>query len=289
MDASEGKQPFSERAKVFHAAIEKECLPCIHKATVPIIMIRDDQIVHNRTGVLYCVGGCHFVLTAAHYLRDHVKENTFLGLSPTGHIDALLPLGDALFHSTEVYGRGSRDVAAIWIPEQTAIELRKTKEFVRHNQISMNEDPGGLYVFFGYPGAWAGRAVSEVEAESIPLVFSTFEVRCPDTRIDAYDRNVHLLLNYTTSAIHVPTGNVDALPDLHGISGCGIWRVGDKKGTSAIPRNPNTLTLVAIQHTWCRGPSCVMATRIAFPLQMIASHYEEASRAMDLVYPRGHA
>jgi hypothetical protein len=249
-------------------------------------MIKDDQIVHNRTGVLYCVCGYHFVLTAAHFLRDHVKENTFLGLSPTGHIDALLPLGDALFHSTEVYGHGSRDVAAIWIPEQTAIELRKTKEFLRHNQISMYEDGEGLYVFFGYPGAWAGKAVSEVQAQSTPLVFSTFEVRCPDTRIGDYDPDVHLLLNYTASAIHVPTGNIDVMPDLHGISGCGIWRVGDKKGKSAVPRNANTFTLVAIQHTWYREPSSVMATRIPFPLQLIASHYEDAKRAMDLVYPR---
>jgi hypothetical protein len=288
MDAS-GKRPISERAKVFHAAIETECLPCINKATVPIIMIKDDFIVHNRTGVLYCVAGCHFVLTAAHFLRGYIKDNTFLGLSPTGHIDTLLPLGDALFHSTEIYGRGSRDVAAIWIPEQTAIELRKTKEFIRHNQISMNEDPDGLYVFFGYPGAWAGRAVSEVQAESTALVFSTFEIRCPDSPIDDYDANVHLLLNYTASAIRVPTGNVDPMPDLHGISGCGIWRVGDKKGKSAVPRNAKTLALVAIQHTWYREPSAVMATRIAFPLQLIASHYEEAGRAMDLAYPRGYA
>ena len=50
----------------FCDTLRKECIPGIENATVTLVAIQDEKIVHDRTGVLYRVGDHHFILTASH-------------------------------------------------------------------------------------------------------------------------------------------------------------------------------------------------------------------------------
>jgi hypothetical protein len=257
-------------------------MPKIGSVTVPILGIQNDRIVHDRSGILYQVGGHHFVLTAAHHLRTIVHENIPLYLSANKKGVEPVPLADARFVSTEE----DRDVAAIWIPPDAAQEIGKHKEFLFHNQINLNADHGKpLYLFFGYPMHWSGRVVSESEIISVGLAFATFEHPGERDPAGVYHPEVHMLFNFSREAVNHFTGNVDMLPRPNGISGCGIWQVGDRSAGGFRTRSADTVTLVGIQHTWSPPHDYVQATRVGYLLNVIAQHYPEAKDAMNLVYP----
>jgi hypothetical protein len=280
----------SERARAFHAALTKACIPRIDRATVPIIGVQNDRIVHDRSGVLYRIGDKHFVLTAAHYLRSIVEHNIGLLISVNRADVAPLPLAEARFLSTE-YPDGDvtsicRDIAAIYIPDDVAMEVAKYKDFLYHNQINLAPDPHGLYLFYGYPEQWAGHLITETGIVSKALAFSTFEDCLDPGSVQNYDAEVHMVLNFSQSAVQAMTGTVEQLPRLPGISGCGIWRVGERQGRRAMPKTDETLTLVAIEHGVFNGLGRVKATRIRYALDLIATEYPDTRHAMSLIYPR---
>ncbi len=62
------KPPFAK----FFAEIHDGCIPRIDRATITTVGIQDDEIKHDRTGVLYRITDDHFILTAAHKLRGIV-------------------------------------------------------------------------------------------------------------------------------------------------------------------------------------------------------------------------
>jgi hypothetical protein len=100
-----------------------------------------------------------------------------------------------------------------------------------------------------------------------------------------YHPEVHMLFNFSREAVNHFTGNVDMLPRPNGISGCGIWQVGDRSASGLRTRSADNVTLVGIQHTWWPLYDYVQATRIGYLLNVIAQHYPAAANAMNLVYP----
>ena len=92
------------------ATINETCVTRIDRASVPVLGVQDNEILHDRTGILYRIADEHFVLTAAHYLHQIVKANIPLYLSMNKPGVLPLYLGKAKCYSTEDEGR---DVAAI--------------------------------------------------------------------------------------------------------------------------------------------------------------------------------
>jgi hypothetical protein len=119
MSPNETPTELSPALREFFDSINSTYLPRIEKATVPILGVQNDRISHDRTGILYRIGGHHFVLTASHKLRQIVGNTIPLYLSLNTLGAEPLPLADARFHSTEEDGR---DVAAIWLPLEVAQE-----------------------------------------------------------------------------------------------------------------------------------------------------------------------
>jgi hypothetical protein len=274
----------SQRSQEFFSSVRELCLPRIYRATVPILGVQDDQIKHDRTGVLYRIAGEHFILTAAHDLRGIVEHNIGLYVSVNAPGILPFPLAEARFHSTEEVGR---DVAAIWLPPDLAQEIGKHKDFLSHNQIDMNGIKRRVpYVFFGYPMDWSGHMIAEDHVYSRAMAFTTFEhvgERCPEESF--FDPNVHFALNFTREAINFQAQASEKLPKLFGISGCGIWRVGDRGPGALEPRSPDNLTLVGIQHRWFPSHNYIQATRVGYVLEMINQYFPETRVPMSLVYP----
>lgn len=155
-----------------------------------------------------------------------------------------------------------------------------------HNQINHSRDPSdGLLLFYGYPEQWAGHLVTETGMVSKALAFSSFEDRLDPSTVTGYDPQLHILLNYSSDAIQAMTGETERLPPLQGISGCGIWQIGDKRGRTAVPRTEDTLTLVGIQHSVYMKLNRVKATRIGYALGLILDQYPDTKEAMSLAYP----
>lgn len=283
MPTREDQPILSDKEREFFVTIDKTCLPRIDRASVPILGIQGDKIVHDRTGVLYRIGGNHFVLTAAHKLQRIVESSIPLYLSMNKANVMPLPLADAKFCSTEEEGR---DVAAIWLPPETANEVARHKEFLAHNQINLDgADSCGPFVFFGYPMDWSGQVVSPDHILSRGLAFATLAHN--GKRLDSahYDPNVHMLLHFARDAVNALQGSVATLPKLHGISGCGVWQVGDIIGNGVRPRHAESITLVGIQHRWFPSLDYIQATKIRYALGLVLENYPEARAAMNLAYP----
>lgn len=195
-----------------------------------------------------------------------------------------MPLGDARFHSTEDVGR---DVAAIWLPPETAQEIAQHKDFLSHNQIDLRgAESRGPFVFFGYPMNWSGHVVEDDYIVSMGLVFATFPHTGPRRQSTFYDPNVHMLLDFTRDAINFSRGGVDQLPELYGISGCGVWQVGDIIEKEVKARDEDNVTLVAIQHRWIEELNYIQATKIRYALGFVIDNFPGARGAMNLVYPK---
>lgn len=271
------------RVLAINREIAESCIPRIQLATVSVLGVMNDKIIHDRTGVLYKVGDHHFVLTAAHNLREIVQRNIPLYISVNTVNVPLLPLVDARFLSTETE---ERDMAAIKISSDVASEITKYKQFVYHNQINLIPDPSrALLLFYGYPRAWAEHFVTETSMVSKGLAyFSHIDELDPSTVLD-YNPQVHMLLQYSSNALHGVTGADESLPELEGISGCGVWQIGDKGVDHVRTRNAESLKLVGIQIGVYKKDNRVKATRLLHALRFIAENYPETRIAMSIQFP----
>lgn len=274
----------SERLRSAFSAIETGCVGRIDRASVPILAVQDDRIRHGYTGVLYRIGDDHFVITAAHHLRSIVEAEVPLYLSMNRPGVMPLPLADARFHSTE---EEDRDITAIWLPADLAHEVATHKDFLSHNQIDMHAaDKRAAFAFFGYPKEWSGHVIADEHIASLGLALVTFGYDGSREQLSRYDPKLHMLLNVPSDARNHHRDKVEMLPDLRGISGCGVWQVGDIVGNEIRPRDENSVTLVAIEHKWSRKFGYVMATRIGYAMEFIAEMFPTARTAMNIVYPK---
>ncbi len=284
METEKRKVEISKRSQEFHKAISELCLPRVERATVPILGVQNDRIVHDRTGVLYQSGTHHFVLTAAHDLLAIVQNNIPLYLSANLKDVEPIPLAAARFISTET---NDRDVGVIWLPPSLADQVKKHRQFLYHNQVNLEPiKPRTPYVFFGYPMDWSGHVVAENHIQSVGLVFSTFQHEGDLHPTAIFRPDVHMALNFSREGIAPLANRQDYLPVLNGISGCGIWQVGDRTHSGLRTRTGETVALVGIQHTWYPDFNYVQATRIGYPLALINEYYPDTKGPMSLVYPK---
>ncbi len=284
MQTNGSYSPISERSRKFFDETSKSCLPKIDRFSIPILGVQDDQIRHDRTGVLYRIANDYFVLTAAHDLPEIVNANIPLYLSVNKPGVMPIPLGEAKFHSTEKVGR---DVSAIWLPPQTVEEVAKHKDFLAHNQIDLNgADSRGPFVFLGYPMDWSGHLVSDDYVRSVGLAFATSPHSGQMDEDAFFDPKLHVAMNFSRDGIQALTGQIDHLPKPKGISGCGVWQIGDMVDGELRPRNENTVTLVAIQHRWFPLHDYIQATRIGWALSYIIENYPGVRASMEIAYPK---
>ena len=285
MNKSDEPQPLAPRSAAFFAEIHDDCLPRIDRATVSTIGIQDDEIRHDRTGVLYEIAGQHFILTAAHDMRGIVSHNIPLYVAVNAPDVLPLPLADARFHSTE---EDDRDVSAIWLPPDLAAEISKHKDFLHHNQINLaTAESKGPFIFFGYPMDWSANLISENTLLSTALAFAGHPYDGDRHPTANYKPDVHILLQFSRDAIRTRDGKQDRLPHPKGISGCGIWQVGDinYETKSLHARSADTVTLIGIQHRWFPDHSYIQGTHIRHVLGLVLSNYPELERSMSIVYP----
>lgn len=282
---SDGKPDNSlkPRSAKFFAEINDVCLPRIDRATVTTVGVQDDKVRHDRSGVLYRIGDEHFILTAAHQLKATVEWNIPLYVSVNRPDVMPIPLGDARFHSTE---EDERDVAAIWLPPDVASEVAKYKDFLGHNQVNLAaDDHAGPLMFFGYPMAWATDFTTDEHARSVALAFAGHPFAGKRHPTAHYDPDINIVLQFEREAIRTLDGVKDTLPKLHGISGCGIWRVGTFKDKAITPCTADSVTLVGLQHRWFPDNGYIQGTRTRYVLHFLLQNYSHLESAMSIVYP----
>lgn len=273
----------SRRPKGFFERLREEILPGIERSSVPLYGAHDDNLIHDRTGVLYRIGDHYFILTAAHKLREYVKHNIPLCVDCCDYKSIPIPLGDSVFHTTV---GDDRDVAAIRLPRNVVEDLQAHKEFLTHADIRLKDHSDqSFYVLFGYPRDWSGPT-SHTSVLSMPLIYACRRYVGEIKATTIYDSNMHILLEFDRTAINVSESTEHQLPTPHGVSGCGIWKVADwtaegyQKGRLSHP------CLVALEHHWSRENKYVVGTWIGCVLALIQETYPDVAKAMELIYPR---
>lgn len=257
----------------------RECDQYFEHVTVPIYGLQDGQVIHDRSGVLYRIENSYFILTAAHGLREMLEHNIPLFLAG----DPPVTLISSTFHSTEV--EAGRDVAAITLSQEVAATLKSKRQFVQHNRIDMHDDGKGLYLIFGYPSAWSGFK-PESGFGSSPLAYIAKRYAGKFDPSVAHDEKMHIALEFEQAAVVAGDGAEATIPAIHGVSGCGIWRVGDYTPEGLRRFRVENVRLVGIQHRWGKSGGYVRGSRIGYVLGRIVDADPSLGRAMSLIHRR---
>jgi hypothetical protein len=145
-----------------------------------------------------------------------------------------------------------------------------------HGSQALSRD---VFLVVGYPINLQRNALKGDELRATTFRFGAKE--CPS---DAYqtlnhDPRTSLLIGVDKKRMWAASGRVTA-PDLNGMSGCGVWRIGPRlTNSSSLPR----LSAIAIEWQQRVTVKHVLATRIQPILGAIASHYPDVGRMMTLL------
>ncbi len=212
-----------------------EAVPWIEQRTVVVGEYCGGDPAPNFTGVLLQVADRHFVITAAHCLKGWGKSRFWI----------LLPEGDVIDLTTvqaETPTDRSMDFALLPLTDEMVTKLSGFRSFVRLSEVDVLGDlpRPGIHAVLGYPlqqrerleGGWISKAIF------YPTALTTIEDQDPNTTIALFRDVEHTDEN----------GERSPLPELKGISGCGIWRLhtkGDDPPTWTVDR----IRLVGIEHS----------------------------------------
>jgi hypothetical protein len=262
-----------------------EAIPNIAAATVPIYGFQDNQVKQDRTGVLFQIADSHFIMTAAHGLDGILREQIPLLADFSKKHRIPIPLVKARFHYTEE--KNGRDVAAIELPPSIVAEFLPERRFLTMADVDTEPRPqNSLYLVFGFPNAWYRRIEDVQTTDSLCFLGSIYDEKLnPDT---FFDTAVHITLGFDQRCQNVLTQEEKILPKIHGISGCGIWRLINYSAAQIDGWNPSKIRLVAIQHRWFERSKYIQGTWITYVLRLIWDKYPSLREAMKLTYPKGY-
>jgi hypothetical protein len=211
-------------------------------ATVAIVIEVNKTLRQFGTGTLLKIADVIFVVTAAHVVRQAKSSDGSLCLASENGV--FVPASGEWFCSSEGQ-HGSHgdpfDVAALEISEETATRLGVTT-FLRLHDIGFEDDFGsGVYCLYGFPVLWANASTnSSPVMRATPFQYVSYAFEGNATGLCGYQEKFHLLLSADPSGMT----NIEGDPrpfrtkenfparfpgDLCGISGCSVWRIGDRR------------------------------------------------------------
>src|SRR5262249_12615067 len=170
------------------------------------------------------------------------------------------------------------DVAVAKLDEETVSNILTSHRFLRLLDIELQErQDDALYLVLGYPAKWPTQAaVSSLKPMAFLGAKYTGELN-PQLTLDP---GIHLLLGYEQDGLSLLHRQPAILPEVHGMSGGGIWRVADWTCDRLTDWNGGNCKLVAIQHSWNRTRRYIKATWIRHALSLIWHHYPALRAAL---------
>jgi hypothetical protein len=173
-------------------------------------------------GVLVRYKSKHFLLSAAHVMAEYYN-NIYVILH-----NKQLKLGGQLCNSP-LPASGKReddklDFAIMTLCDTSVNELSSRFSFYNLDSNDINcivNKPCFLHV--GYPGTktkkdWNKDNISSVPFQYLSEIDSTF-----DYQKYGFCSQTHIAIKYDGKAKSINTGNINQTPDVHGISGSGLW------------------------------------------------------------------
>ncbi len=256
------------------------------KATVPIFRYENSQLLLNGTGVFLRIGDSHFILTAAHVLDASVYRKIPLSLGPERNGgQGILLNGVKIWQSdfpekADVNDPDARladpfDIAFIALTAEQAQSLFNLRIPITLQELDLAEKPkAGCFLFLGYPGDYA-QSSKTVQMASVEFLRYLTEL---DTTNDTNNK-INVLFRYVPGSVY-SDGTESHLPDPHGMSGCGVWRL-----STPMPLEQWSLDdvkLVATEHEWNRKAHFIRTTPIVHTIRAVYRNFPELRTIMDI-------
>lgn len=231
------------------------------------------------TGTLAVIGGHHFLITASHVL-DKLEG----GPVTLAGGDRLLDFArKSVQYDHNPLNKNSidADVGVVYIPPEKAasISLRfKFTSISKWGDISPY-DKLTVYALLGYPGNKCKvpyKRPTEMVFDSFFFVLREFvEVAA----VDSHGKNdsAHFALRANQKKFTNLKFERRNIPDPHGVSGGGVWRISLKPNTG----EPIEPILVGIGIETLKQPDCFLFTRIGMSFKLISNLFSELDLAFN--------
>jgi hypothetical protein len=287
-----------EQIHEFQAKIIRDVIPWVARSTVSFFHLRKDYSINeytildkDRSGVFIKIGSTHFILTAAHGLREYVENNIFLSMSWDDEINCPIPIThDKIAYTDE----DSLDVAAIKLLDETAESLlRRHTPITQYDLASNCRTRDGIFLICGYARAGTIFTPQKYDQPDPPEI-TTHPFSYLSSRRYAewnhhglkFDPQCHIVLLMSKDAIVGESWEATQLPrfeDIQGISGCGVWLIAD----AAVRKPLNSITtddckLIAIEHRYDENGKRVAGTWIDIAMENIKKAFPETKAALAL-------
>ena len=236
------------------------------------------------SGVLLKIADAAFILSAGHVLKHAQDMEIQIGPMAKGS-RVIKPQDGQVGISPDL---DDVDIGFVRLSEETASELAVHKKFTRMNNLDLHlsEPCDGAYCFLGFPQRDNSPDYDKNRINPTPFHYLCEPLRNPDEA----KPGINVLFKVTKDIVilsDLENSDVEEqrMPELNGISGCGMWRlfgVGDRADHSH-RWDPSWIRLVGIEHTWARR-KWVKGTFIRQAINLIANTYPELRTSIELTW-----
>lgn len=272
--------PEAER-EAFGKRVNDYGLNWLHDRTVCVcIKTKDGNPIAHGSGVLLQIADVGFLLSAGHVLVNTEQNPTdTVMIAPNAGAPALVPLVGVEIARTQDLEHA--DFGFARLPPQIREQLSTCKRFVRLSELALEETPSGeCYSVMGFPREWAKLDPHEHVVSLTRLCYSTGLLR-GDPAFSISTESIVLALGTSNTAFNDVASR---LPNLRGMSGCGIWRMyGPESGTHLRSWSSDFIRLAGIEHSVV-GSKAIKGVAIPYIVETIAATYPELRGPIDLAW-----
>lgn len=245
-----------------------------------------NHLVPLATGFLLRVDRHHFLVTAAHVL-DANNECNACDLATYGQdcTEAVVLHGDS-FRTSVPQGKtrldDRLDVGFIRLGDELVAQIGEDRFLPpQMADVESRRRLPAVYGALGYPADYNVEVSPTVDTPVTPhpfLYISTFHPPEAYRRLGVSE-GTHLLLQISNKKTRAAGGTKEKVPDLHGMSGGGFWRL------TAYGSNPAAPRLLGVTIEWRQGKhNGLLASRMSLVFEGIRAVYPDLSPSI----PRSH-
>lgn len=268
----------------------------LQKAAVAIVRTGSTAFGHG-SGTLLRVADCSFVVTARHVITRAMRNGWHLGITGDTHI--VETAGDWLGspQTGEQPDRRLGDIAVYKLSGAQVAELGG-REFVRLTDLGLRaETSRGFFTFLGFPVMWSDQTSDLQQPLGLGFLrYSTTAAVNPGTVSD-FHPDVHFLLDAEDDSLVNQDGQptslrtrygtrVNLVDGVDGISGSGVWRVG-QPGDSPEHWRPDQSKLVGVATGVYPEAEVIKVTKWVFVMRLIHEGFPELRPALKLLTLQG--
>jgi hypothetical protein len=238
--------------------------------------------VLQGTGVLLQVADICFVLTASHVLKKSKDMEIQIGPMAKGS-RMIRVLECQIVYSND---ENDMDVGVMRISADAALLLKEHKSFLRMDSLDLRTSTlcAGRYCILGFPQQINITDYERKEIDAKHFHYMSRVLDLPDEgrpQITIWFKISH----HTVTSLDSETSTEEdvRMPELGGISGCGMWRLyGVEDKIHRLDQwEPSWIRLVGIEHAWVRGKR-IKATFVKHVVDLIAYSCPELRSSIEV-------